>query len=147
MLDVKLISIRGTFINRLLNMGHSIISISVSDKLAAEIEKLKKELGFSGRSELVRAALKMLMADKREKENLKGLINCVLIVVHQEKNEMDVMRYKHVFDSIIKTHVHTNMKNNCMDLFTLEGDSKEVIGLTESLQKIKNIEYVKLIVS
>ncbi len=128
-------------------MAHKIISLSVTEKFSHEIEKLQKDLGFSGRSELIRTGLKMLIADRKQKQELTGKINAVLIVVHAEKNELEVMKYKHLFNQIIKTHVHTNMEKACMDLFTLEGDSTEIKDLADSIQKIKDIDYVKLIVS
>jgi len=128
-------------------MGNQIISISMNDRLLEEIKRLQKELGFSGRSEMIRSGLKMLLADKKEKERLSGEISGVLIVVHGEENESDVNRYKHLFNPIIKTHVHTNMKKGCMDIFALEGIAEDVKELTESMQKIRKIEYVKLIVS
>ena len=128
-------------------MGNSIVSISLNDKLLDEANKIQKELGFSGRSELIRAGLRLLISDKREKEKLSGMVNGVLIVIHKDETETEVTNHKHLFNNIIKTHVHTNMGKNCMDLFTLEGDSEQVIRLTESMQKIKKINYVKLIVS
>ena len=128
-------------------MGNKIVSISLSDNLLTEINRLQKDLGFSGRSELIRAGLKMLIIDKKEKEKLSGTINAVLVVVHREESETELTKYKHIFNSIIKTHVHTNMDKKCMDLFALEGDAKEVKTLTENMQAIKKIDYVKLIVS
>ncbi len=128
-------------------MGNQIVSISLNDKLLDEVNKIQKELGYSGRSELIRAGLRLLISDKKEKEKLSGKISGVLIVVHKEETEGEVTNHKHTFNKIIKTHVHTNMGKNCMDLFTLEGDSSDVIDLTESMQKIKKIDYVKLIVS
>ncbi len=128
-------------------MSNQIISISLNDRFLEEADKLKEELGFSGRSELIRAGLKLLILDKKEKEKLSGKISGVLIVVHKEETEKDVTNYKHEFNSVIKTHVHTNLQNKCMDLFTVEGQAQDIISLTESMQKIKKIDYVKLIVS
>ncbi|MBI4163844.1 MAG: CopG family ribbon-helix-helix protein [Candidatus Aenigmarchaeota archaeon] len=128
-------------------MSNQIISISINDKLLEEVDRLQSELGFSGRSELIRAGLKFLILDKKEKEKLSGKISGVLIVVHKEETEREVTSYKHEFNSVIKTHVHTNLESKCMDLFTVEGQAQDIIRLTESMQKIKKIDYVKLIVS
>lgn len=128
-------------------MGNKIVSISLNDRLLDEINRLQKSLGFSGRSELIRAGLKMLIIDKKEKENLSGIISGVLVIVHKEDSESEITKYKHVFNNIIKTHVHTNMDKKCMDLLALVGDAKEVKALTESMQSIKKIDYVKLVVS
>ncbi len=128
-------------------MGNSIISISMKDRLLEEIDSLQEELGFSGRSELIRAGLRMLISDRKQKGELTGNVSAVLVVVHEEGNELEVTRHKHEFDEIIKTHLHSNLKKNCMDLFILDGDAKQIVRLAESMRKVKNIEYVKLIVS
>lgn len=45
----------------------TVISVSLSSKLLNEIDNLKEEMGFSGRSEVIRASTRMLIADNRER--------------------------------------------------------------------------------
>jgi CopG family nickel-responsive transcriptional regulator len=42
-----------------------IISMSLTSELLDEIDTLQGELGFSGRSEVIRAGIRMLLADSR----------------------------------------------------------------------------------
>ena len=63
----------------------TIISISLSEKLLQEIDALKEDLGFSGRSEVIRTSTRMLIADNQEKQAIKGSINSVLILIHHQK--------------------------------------------------------------
>ena len=49
-----------------------IISISLTDEILNEIDKFQQELGFSGRSEVMRAGARMLLADNKEKGALKA---------------------------------------------------------------------------
>ena len=51
----------------------TIISVSLSEKLLKEIDDLKEELGFSGRSEVIRTSTRMLIADYQEKKTLGNL--------------------------------------------------------------------------
>ena len=48
--------------------------MSLDDELLKNIDDVQKELGFSGRSETIRAALKMLIEDRKSKKTLKGII-------------------------------------------------------------------------
>jgi len=59
-----------------------IISVSLSEKLLQEIDQLKEETGFSGRSDVIRASTRMLIADTQDKKNLEGDINSILILIH-----------------------------------------------------------------
>ena len=69
-----------------------IISVSLSEKLLQEIDQLKEETGFSGRSDVIRASTRMLIADTQDKKNLQGDINSILILIHNQKSEDKVTR-------------------------------------------------------
>ena len=63
----------------------TIVSVSLSDEAIEEMNKLQKDLEISGRSELVRAAIRKMLTDNLEKEKLKGSLGCVLTVTHDRK--------------------------------------------------------------
>lgn len=44
-----------------------IVSVSLSKKLLKDIDSIQNEMGFSGRSDVIRASARMLIADNREK--------------------------------------------------------------------------------
>ena len=123
-----------------------IISVSLSDKLLQEIDQLKEETGFSGRSDVIRASTRMLIADTQDKKNLEGDINSILILIHNQKSEDKVTEIKHDFEDIIETQVHTHIKEDkCLELFILEGDANRMNTLTKMFQTTRKIEYVRLI--
>ena len=124
----------------------AIISISLTEKLLQEIDQLKEETGFSGRSEIIRASTRMLIADNKEKENLKGDINSILLLIHNQKSEDKVTEIKHDFEDIIETQIHSHIKEDkCLELFILEGDANRMNTLTKMFQISGKMEYVKLI--
>jgi CopG family nickel-responsive transcriptional regulator len=126
----------------------TIISISLNDKLLKEMEELQKELGFSGRSDVVRAGAKMLIADSKEKERLEGSLNSVLLVIHPQNVEDTVTEIKHGFEDIISTQIHNHLrKDKCLEVFILEGDATRVKELVRMLQTCGEMDFVKLIVA
>jgi CopG family nickel-responsive transcriptional regulator len=126
----------------------TIISISLNDELLKEMEKLQKELGFSGRSDVVRAGAKMLIADCKEKEQLEGSLNSVLLVIHPQNVEDTVTKIKHGFEDIISTQIHNHLrKDKCLEVFILEGDAARVKELVRMLQTSGKMDFVKLIVA
>jgi CopG family nickel-responsive transcriptional regulator len=123
-----------------------IISVSLSEKLLQEIDQLKEETGFSGRSDVIRASTRMLIADTQDKKNLEGDINSILILIHNQKSEDKVTEIKHDFEDIIETQIHSHIKEDkCLELFILEGDANRMNTLTKMFQTTRKIEYVKLI--
>jgi CopG family transcriptional regulator, nickel-responsive regulator len=124
----------------------TIISVSLSEKLLEEIDSLKEEIGFSGRSEVFRASTRLLIADNDEKKNLKGCIHSILILIHPQKSEDKVTEIKHHFEDIINTQIHSHLEENqCMELFILEGDASRIRELSRLLNvNIKSL-YSKLV--
>ena len=124
-----------------------IISVSLSESLLEEVSRIQREMGFSGRSEVIRAGLRRLIAERRELERLSGRINSILLVVHEREDEDVVNRIKHEFDDIINTQLHSHLKRNkCLEIFILDGDAERIREIVECFETCGKMEYVNLIV-
>ena len=124
----------------------TIISISLSEKLLQEIDALKEDLGFSGRSEVIRTSTRMLIADNQEKQAIKGSINSVLILIHHQKAEDKVTEIKHDFEDVINTQIHSHLKDGkCLEIFIMEGDAQRMNTLRKLFQASRKMYYVKMI--
>jgi CopG family nickel-responsive transcriptional regulator len=112
-----------------------------------QMDQLQKSRGFTGRSELVRAAVRLMLEDTKEKDSMTGRISAVLTVTHSQENEGPITRLKHSFQDIVRTHIHSKINHgNCIELFLLEGDGKKVASMTKSFQNEENMKSVRLIV-
>ena len=124
----------------------TIVSLSFPDQMIKEMDQIQKSGGFAGRSELVRAAIRLLLEDSREKDTLSGRMNAIIVVTHDESNEAPITRLKHEFEEIVKTHIHNKIsENNCVELFLLEGDGKKIGLMTREFQKEDKLKSVKLV--
>jgi len=125
-----------------------IISISLTDDILKELDKFQKELGFSGKSEVMRAGARMLIADNKEKEALEGWLNSVLLLIHAQKVEDTVTEVKHEFEDIISTQIHNHLREDkCLEVFILEGDAARIKQLVKLFRTSGKMDYVKLIVA
>jgi CopG family nickel-responsive transcriptional regulator len=123
-----------------------VVSLSFPDTMIKEMDELQRTLGFTGRSELVRASIRLLIQDVRENDSLTGNVTAVIVVTHTEENEETVTKIKHQFDEIVRTHLHSKIaKNSCVELFLLEGDAARVTSMTKEFQKQDAIKSVKLV--
>ncbi len=122
--------------------------MSINDELLQELDTIQSELGFSGRSEVIRAGVRMLLDDSRQKTKLKGALDAILLVIHSDAHSHATFHARHDFQSIIRTQLHNHLqKEKCLEIFILHGDAKQVLELEESFKTNKKIDYVKLIVS
>src|SRR5437899_12076739 len=123
-----------------------IVSISLNDEILSEIDRLQKSMGFSGRSEIIRAGLRTLISEEKQRSNLSGLIHAILVVVHDEDSEQIVTGIKHNYEDLIVTHLHSKVNGNrCMELFLLNGDADKISIMTKDFQTNKKMENVKLV--
>ena len=122
------------------------MSVSLNEEIIESLDKLKS-LGFSGRSEIIRAGIRNLLSDERMKEDLDGEINSLLLAVHDEDSDDQVSSIRHDFDKIIIVHLHNKIdKDRCLEIFSLKGDAKDVKEISRKLQINKRMHFVKLIV-
>ena len=123
-----------------------IVSISLNEEILSEIDKLKKSMGFSGRSEIIRAGIRNLISEEKQRTNLSGVIHAILMVVHDEESEQIVTGIKHNYEDLIDTHLHSKIDGNkCMELFLLHGQADKVDVMTKDFKTNRRIDHVRLV--
>ncbi|QLH11649.1 CopG family ribbon-helix-helix protein [Nitrosarchaeum sp. AC2] len=123
-----------------------IVSISLNPEILSELDKLQKSMGFSGRSEAIRAGIRTFVSEEKQRSELEGNIHAILLVVHNDEFDHVVSGIKHNFEDLITTHLHSKIEGEkCMELFVIDGDAKRVSTITKDFQVNKNMDTVKLV--
>ena len=123
-----------------------IVSISLTEEILKEIDNLQKNLGFSGRSDAIRAGIRSFVSEEKQKENLSGKVNAILLVVHNDEYDNQVNGIKHSYEDLITTHLHSKIEGDkCMELFMLKGEANSVSDITKDFQINKKMDTVKLV--
>ena len=125
-----------------------IISISLNENIIQELDKLQKFLGFSGRSEIVRASVRNLLLEEKRIDELSGVLHSVILVIHDEKSDQEISEIRHGFDKIINTHIHNKIdEDRCLEIFVLYGDAREIKNITKKFQGNRKMDQVRLVVT
>jgi len=128
------------------NRRMPIVSISLTEEILKEIDSLQKSLGFSGRSDAIRAGIRSFVSEEKQKENLSGNVNAILLVVHNDEYDNQVNGIKHSYEDLITTHLHSKIEGDkCMELFMLKGEAGSVSSITKDFQINKRMDTVKLV--
>ena len=124
----------------------TIVSISLNDEILTELDNLQKSMGFSGRSEAIRAGIRSFVADEKQKAELSGNVHAILLVVHNDEFDHIVSGIKHNFEDLITTHLHSKIEGEkCMELFVIDGEAERVSTITRDFQTNKKMDTVKLV--
>jgi CopG family nickel-responsive transcriptional regulator len=123
----------------------AIVSISMDDNLLRELEDLQREMGFSGRSDIIRSAVRSFISENRGIKQHQGTEDAVLIGVHEQSAEQRVTEIKHEHEDIIKTQTHTHISpNRCLEIFVLHGGSEEIEELYRDCQRSDSMDYLRM---
>lgn len=124
----------------------SIISISLNPEMVRELSRLQKELSFTGKSEIMRAGLRLLIDDDKQKSRLKGIVDGILLIVHDDRYSEGISSIRHEYQGIIKTHVHQHLESGkCLEIIVLKGQAEDVKKMNDKLQRSRHINLVKLV--
>src|SRR4030066_921617 len=123
-----------------------IVSISLNDEILQERDNLQKSMGFSGKSEAIRACIRSFLAEEKQKAERHGDIHAILLVVHNDEFDHIVSDIKHNFEYLITTHLHSKIEGEkCMELFVIDGDAERVDTMTKNFHTNKKMDTVKLV--
>jgi len=126
----------------------AVVSVSLNDKILSELDNLQDNMGFSGRSEVIRTGVRMLLEDYNSKRKLTGETSCVLIIIHEQKHESILSKIKHTHEELIHTQIHTHViDSRCLDIFILKGRGEEVREMVNNLQTSGKMDYINLVVT
>ena len=124
----------------------TIVSVSLSEDLLDYLNKLQKRLGFTGRSEIIRASVRTMISEEKKKEDLIGDIHALFLVTHDEKSDDEINEMRHTYDKLITTHLHNKIdRDRCLEIFVLKGNANQIRGMNKLFQSNKKMDNVKLI--
>ena len=124
-----------------------IVSISLNDKILADVDLLEKSMGFSGRSEVMRAAIRHFITEEKGAKSITGKVNSILLTMHSEHVEGAITGMTHKFEDIIVTHLHSKLeKEKCLETFIVAGSAERVKAMFKALQSSRKADYVKLLI-
>ncbi|MEM2899476.1 MAG: CopG family ribbon-helix-helix protein [Thermoplasmata archaeon] len=127
---------------------NKVISISLNEQNLQDLKMIQHELGFSGRSEVFRTALRMLITERNERRAMVGKIEGIILVVNGEHTANEISSVHHKFQDLIKTQIHNHLNSErCMNIFVVQGDAKRINEMIDKLSKLENIDYLKFIKS
>ncbi|VVB53914.1 Putative nickel-responsive regulator [uncultured archaeon] len=126
----------------------TIVSLSLPENQLMELDAIARKGGYGGRSDALRAAVKLLSKEHSKEKSIKGRVSGALLLLHDEKDEAAFTEARHRYEGLIKTLVHNQLGNDkCLEVFIFEGDAADVQDLIKALRKSGKAEDIKLVVA
>ncbi len=123
----------------------SIISLSLPTELLEELDAALGGDHGASRSEVIRQAVRMYLAEYSELEKIKGNIIATITVLYEktEQNE-ELFRLQHEFDDIITEYLHSHLtETSCLEVMVVKGSAKRLKNLIDGLKANKPVKQIK----
>lgn len=121
-----------------------IVSMSVSEQLIKKFDEAAEKMGYAGRSEAFRDALR-LFVDKSEWASSEGENSAIILVLYDEKliSKRDLSDIEHVYHEIHAV-LHLHLDNvNCLEVLVADGTSSRIKGIIQHIRKTKGIKQIQ----
>lgn len=120
-----------------------VISVSLPSDLLAEMDRLIAANGFRGRSELVRTALRRMA---QESQDPGPHIHGSITISYPEGKEARISEVRHAFHEVVLSLMHTHCEDDvCMDVLLVGGEAGRVLGLAETLRRMRDVSKCQLV--
>ena len=123
-----------------------IVSISLDSENIASLDRITESLNLKGRSDAVRFSIKSAIAEIKEMDNFEGLIEGVMIVVHEHHSNSWVSMIQHKYEDLIKTQLHSHLQNKkCLELMIISGDGPRIRDMMHEIHAVGQASYLKFV--
>lgn len=122
------------------------MSVSLPDAMVEQVDHVIGEGGFTGRSEVVRAALRDFLhshdAEGARRANARR--TATLTVVYEEGAEREVSEIRHRFGRVVASMMHAHAGPQCVELYFLAGSGNDVRQFADRLRAARPVLQVHL---
>ena len=125
------------------------VSLTLPQDLLDKLDRSLKAQGYASRSEAVRDALRDFLASYKWRQELKGELVGVMVLVyeHDVRGLTDALiDIQHSSRGIMSTvqHVHLDAKN-CLETSVVSGPAAEIRKLVDRLGALRGVKQAKLV--
>lgn len=119
----------------------TVVSISLNETLLEKLEEIEEEQGFSGRSEVIRTAVRNFIDERKNLDELEGEASAVMTVNYEHDTGLET----HQFQELIKSQLHSHdTEGDCLQVFILEGPLEQIVDMKQELEAERNVTGVNL---
>lgn len=126
----------------------AVVSVSLPDDLLARADAFLLERGLSGRSELVRAALRDFLGSQ-ETPAREGNRSATLTLLYPHGYERRVGEVRHDYTDIVVSMMHGHVAGAdddlCVEVFVLQGQGRRIRAFADALRALRDTRLVQVV--
>ncbi|MFQ5819892.1 MAG: nickel-responsive transcriptional regulator NikR [Candidatus Heimdallarchaeota archaeon] len=124
-----------------------VISISMPDLLLNKIQSHIESHGYTGRSELIRDAVRDLLTEfELTKSDQTPVVATITVIYDHVQPGIDekLTRLRHEYNDLITTNIHLHIQQKfCLEIFIAEGTQPRIVALIGRIRATRGVLSVK----
>lgn len=120
-----------------------VLSFSLPETLAAEVDRAMEDIGYQNRSEVIRDALRLFLEKHEELHDLQGEVEGVAMILYAHAGEREVHNALHEHASLFTSFLHLDFgegRPKCCDVVVFRGGSRELRRLFHAIESTPHVE-------
>ncbi len=120
--------------------------VSVPDDLLTKFDQIVEKLGYVGRSEAIRDAMRMYISDKEWEFEQEGKAATFTVVyTHKPKLMAEMIRAQHAAEAEVLSSTHIHLSHaHCLEVMALKGTRKQIEDLANRISGITGVSFSRL---
>ena len=127
----------------------TVISVSLPNTLLHKIDQLVPAQGYSGRSELIRDAVRNLYNEvETTKDDDTPYTGTITVIYNHGQPGIDekLTRLRHEFNALVTGNIHIHIQQKyCLEIFVTEGTQSSIMGLIGRIRSTRGIIAAKYV--
>ena len=124
-----------------------IVSISLTDNILKDLERIKLDRGFMSRSEVIRNAIVEKISEIKSTIQSDDRVFATIIVISEfDRHDIDkkLSKLRHEYNRLVIEDIHRHVEEKyCVETFHAEGKNSEITNLIGRIRGIKGITQLK----
>ena len=120
--------------------------VSIPDDLLKRFDALVKKKGYIGRSEAIRDAMRLYLAEaewKAEEGHSAASLN--IVYSHKPKVMAELLKIQHESDVNVVSTVHIHIsRTHCLEVITMRGNPSKIEKLANHISGLSGVDYARL---
>ncbi len=121
-----------------------VVSVSLPDDVVEGMDEAIAAGDYQGRSQYMRAAVRHYLQDRTKPvgQHIHGSIT----IVYAHDKEARISDARHAFHDVVLSMMHTHCEPElCMDVLIVGGPADRITTLTETLERMRDVERCRLV--
>lgn len=120
-----------------------VLSFSLPEELAGEVDRAMDEIGYQNRSEVIRDALRVFLEKHEELHDLQGEVEGVALIIYAHAGEKAIHNTLHDNAQIFTSFLHLDFgadRQKCCDVVVFRGKAEALRRVFHTIESTPHVE-------